>query len=61
MAKKSKIVKYAKPAKFKTRQRNACRRCGFPRSYYRKFGLCKNCIRDAAYKGQIPGMTKSSW
>ena len=40
---------------------NRCRRCGRPRAYYRKFGLCRICLRDAAHKGYVPGMTKSSW
>ena len=29
--------------------------------YYRKFGLCRICLREAAHKGYVPGMTKSSW
>jgi small subunit ribosomal protein S14 len=28
---------------------------------YRKFGLCRICLREAAHAGEIPGMTKSSW
>ena len=40
---------------------NRCRRCGRPRAYYRKFGLCRICLREAAHEGYIPGMTKSSW
>ena len=32
-----------------------------PRAYYRKFGLCRICLREAAHKGYVPGMTKSSW
>ena len=40
---------------------NRCRRCGRPRAYYRKFGLCRICLRDAAHRGYVPGMTKSSW
>ena len=32
-----------------------------PRAVYRKFGLCRICLRELAHKGQIPGMTKSSW
>ena len=31
------------------------------RAYYRKFGLCRICLREAAHKGYVPGMTKSSW
>ena len=40
---------------------NRCRRCGRPRAYYRKFGLCRLCLRELAHKGYVPGMTKSSW
>jgi small subunit ribosomal protein S14 len=61
MAKTSMKVKQGRKPKFKTRQYNRCRRCGRPRAYYRKFGLCRICLRDAAHEGYIPGMTKSSW
>ena len=61
MAKTSKIVAASRPAKFKSRAYNRCQKCGRPRAYYRKFGLCRLCLREAAHKGYIPGMTKSSW
>lgn len=61
MAKTSKTVKQGRNPKFKVRAHNRCQRCGRPRAYYRKFGLCRLCLRDAAHKGYIPGMTKSSW
>ena len=51
----------ARPAKFKTRAYCRCNRCGRARSVYRKFGLCRICLREMAHQGQIPGMTKSSW
>jgi small subunit ribosomal protein S14 len=38
-----------------------CNRCGRPRAVFRKFGLCRICLRDLAHQGVIPGMTKSSW
>ena len=38
-----------------------CNRCGRPRAVFRKFGLCRICLRELAHKGVIPGMTKSSW
>ncbi len=38
-----------------------CRRCGRSRAVYRKFGLCRICLRELAHEGYIPGMTKSSW
>ena len=61
MAKKSMINKAAKPQRFKVRQYLRCNRCGRPRAVYRKFGLCRICLRELAHEGVIPGMTKSSW
>ena len=61
VAKTSKIVRAARPAKFKTRAYTRCRKCGRPRAVYRKFGLCRICLREMAHQGYIPGMTKSSW
>lgn len=45
----------------KTRIRNRCELTGRPRAYYRKFGVCRLLLRDLANKGEIPGLTKSSW
>jgi len=61
MAKKSLRVKAARPAKFKVRNYTRCNRCGRPRSVFKKFGLCRICLRELAHEGVIPGMTKSSW
>lgn len=61
MAKKSSIEQWKMTPKFKVRQHNRCRRCGRPRSYYRKFALCRICFRELALSGQIPGVTKASW
>ena len=61
MAKTSQKVRQGRKPKFKSRGYNRCRRCGRPRAYYRKFGLCRICLREAAHEGYIPGMTKSSW
>lgn len=41
--------------------RNRCKVCGRPRGYMRRFGLCRICFREYALKGQIPGVSKSSW
>ena len=41
--------------------RNRCNRCGRPRGYMRRFGLCRICFRELALQGKIPGVTKSSW
>jgi len=61
MAKKSLINKAAGPQKSPTRHYSRCSRCGRPRAVYRKFGLCRICLRELAHLGMIPGMTKSSW
>ena len=46
---------------FRSRYYNRCGRCGRARGYYRKFDLCRICLRMLALEGKIPGMTKSSW
>lgn len=61
MATKAKIAKTHKTAKFKVRQRNRCRNCGRPRSFMRKFGLCRICFRLLALQGYLPGVIKASW
>ena len=43
------------------RHRNRCRISGRARGYYRKFGLARNMLRKAAMRGEIPGLTLSSW
>lgn len=44
-----------------SRQRNRCEVTGRPRGVFRKFGLCRNKLRDAVMRGEVPGMTKASW
>lgn len=44
-----------------TRLRNRCALTGRPRGVFRKFGLCRNKIRELAMKGEIPGVIKASW
>ena len=61
MAKKALKNKQQGQAKFKVREYTRCRRCGRPRAVFRKFGLCRICLRELAHQGAIPGMTKSSW
>jgi small subunit ribosomal protein S14 len=61
MAKKSLIAKQLRPKKFAVREYNRCQVCGRPRGYYRKFNVCRICLRNHALKGNIPGMIKSSW
>ena len=43
------------------RQRNRCSITGRPHGYYRKFGLARNKLREAAMRGDIPGLVKASW
>lgn len=61
MAKKSLIAKAKREPKFKVRSYNRCPLCGRPRGYIRKFGICRLCFRKLASKGEITGVTKSSW
>ena len=61
MAKKALIEKQRRAAKFKVRTYSRCGRCGRPHSVYRKFGLCRICMRTMAHAGEIPGLTKASW
>lgn len=44
-----------------SRRRNRCAITGRPHGVYRKFGLGRNKLREAAMNGEIPGLTKSSW
>ena len=43
------------------RQRNRCALTGRPHGYYRKFGLSRNKLREAAMRGDVPGLVKASW
>ncbi|MDR1350950.1 MAG: 30S ribosomal protein S14 [Zoogloeaceae bacterium] len=44
-----------------SRLRNRCQLTGRPRGVFRKFGMCRNKIRELAFDGQIPGVVKASW
>ena len=61
MAKTALKVKQARKPKFTVRAYTRCSKCGRPKAVYRKFGLCRVCLRDLAHAGQLPGVTKSSW
>ncbi len=52
-----KLPRDASPA----RQHNRCRITGRPHGYYRKFGLSRNKLREAAMRGDVPGLVKASW
>lgn len=53
----NKIPRDASPS----RMRNRCALTGRPHGYYRKFGLSRNKLREAAMRGDIPGLVKASW
>ena len=55
MAKTSLVVKQKRPQKFKTRAYTRCNKCGRPRAVFKKFGLCRICLRELAHNGSIPG------
>jgi len=61
VAKTSLIVKANRKMKFAVRNYNRCPICGRPRAYYRKFDMCRICLRNLSLKGEIPGVIKSSW
>ena len=61
MAKTSMKLKQARTPKFSTRAYTRCRLCGRPHSVLRKYGVCRICFRELAYKGEIPGVRKASW
>jgi len=55
------FAKLVRPPKFKVRHRNRCPICGRPRGFYRKFNLCRICLRVLASRGDLPGVIKASW
>jgi small subunit ribosomal protein S14 len=61
VAKTCKIVSCSRTPKFAVRAYNRCSVCGRSRAYIRKFGVCRICFRNLSLRGQIPGVTKSSW
>lgn len=61
MAKTSLKNKQQATLKYSTRAYTRCRLCGRPHSVLRKYGICRVCFRELAYKGEIPGVRKASW
>jgi len=61
VAKKALVEKSKKEPKFEVRKYFRCNNCGRRRSYYRKFKLCRICLRKLAGEGKIPGLIKASW
>ena len=61
MAKKALVEKAKRKPKYAVRGYTRCNRCGRPRAVFRHFGLCRICMREMAHRGELPGITKSSW
>jgi small subunit ribosomal protein S14 len=61
MARKALIERSKRKPKFLVRTMNRCQRCGRPRAFVRRFGLCRICFRELALQGMIPGVRKASW
>lgn len=61
MAKTALINKANAKPKFSSRRVRRCQLCGRPRAVYRKFGICRICLREKAHLGEVPGMRKASW
>ena len=61
MAKTALKVKQARKPKFAVRGYTRCSKCGRSKAVFRKFGLCRICLREMAHAGELPGVSKSSW
>jgi small subunit ribosomal protein S14 len=61
MAKKALIEKSKRTPKYKVRAYTRCQRCGRPKAVFRKFMLCRICLRELGHAGEIPGLKKASW
>jgi len=61
MATKAQIAKSKRTPKFSTREVRRCWKCGRKHGYMRQFDLCRICFRELAERGELPGVTRSSW
>lgn len=61
MTTKAQFNKIGEAVKFQTRQTRRCELCGRSRAVYRKFRICRICLRNLAHQGKIPGLKKASW
>jgi len=61
VAKKALVEKANRAPKFRSRRYYRCQVCGRARAYFRKFGMCRICLRTFALRGLLPGVTKASW
>lgn len=56
-----KAMRAGKKPEYPTRVYNRCSLCGRRHGYMRFFGICRICFRELAIRGEVPGVTKSSW
>ena len=61
MATRAQVEKAKRTPKFSTRLIRRCQLCGRPRAVYRKFHVCRICLRNLAHEGKVPGLKKASW
>lgn len=61
MAKTCLRIKALRKPKFKVRAYHRCPLCGRARAYFRRFNMCRLCLRKMALKGMLPGVVKASW
>jgi len=61
MTTKAQVEKAKREPKYSTRIVRRCQLCGRVRAVYRKFRICRICLRNLASEGKIPGMKKASW
>lgn len=61
MATQAQIAKSKRTPKFSTREVKRCWKCGRKHGYMRQFDLCRICFRELAERGELPGVTRSSW
>ncbi|MCL2700694.1 MAG: type Z 30S ribosomal protein S14 [Phycisphaerae bacterium] len=61
MATTGQVNKAQRAPKFSSRLVRRCQLCGRPRAVYRKFRVCRICLRNLAHTGSIPGLKKASW
>lgn len=61
MTKTCLMEKSKRTPKYPVRRYNRCQLCGRARAYYRKFHICRICLRKLASEGLIPGVRKASW
>ncbi len=61
MTTKALVNKCNKKPKFSTRVYTRCQLCGRARAVYKKFKICRLCLRKLASEGKIPGLKKASW